>query len=220
VAPHGAEEADGPHNQPAAGALLHPATLLPTGDVLISGGVAKETYKESDGIRTAEIYHPPGPGTSDSWTLGATAAETRGYHSVALLTPDGRVWTAGSEFNYTTTPNLSIELFEPDYIQVSDRVSISAAPSAVAYGQKLRIEFVPTSTNTPVTRVVFMRCGSVTHSFDGDQRYISVPFTAGTPALTATAPPDGTVAPPGYYMLWIIDANGLPCKTAPFIRLG
>ncbi|MFE3181887.1 hypothetical protein ACFXKR_13615 [Streptomyces violascens] len=65
------------------------ATLLPTGDVLVSGDVTKEEYKEADGVRTAELYHPSANG--GSWSTGAVAAETRGYHSVALLTPDGRV---------------------------------------------------------------------------------------------------------------------------------
>ncbi|MEU5536881.1 galactose oxidase-like domain-containing protein [Streptomyces sp. NPDC020362] len=194
------------------------ATLLPTGDVLVSGGVTKEVYKETDGVRTAELYHPSASG--GSWSTGAVAAETRGYHSVALLTPDGRVWTAGSEFNDTSTPNLSIELFEPDYVAVADRVTIRSAPGAVGYGRTFRVDYTPTSTGTPIARVVLMRCGSVTHSFDGDQRYVSVPFTGAGSSLTVTAPPDGTVAPPGFYMLWLVDSNGLPCRTAPFIRLG
>ncbi|MGW2815629.1 galactose oxidase-like domain-containing protein [Streptomyces sp. NPDC001415] len=194
------------------------ATLLPTGDVLVSGGVTKEQYKEADGVRTTELYHPSAAG--GSWSIGAVAAETRGYHSVALLTPDGRVWTAGSEFNDTSTPNLSIELFEPDYVAVADRVTIKSAPGAARYGQAFRVDYTPASTAAAIAKVVLMRCGSVTHSFDGDQRYVSVPFTKAGTSLTVTAPPDGTVAPPGAYMLWLIDTNGLPCKTAPFIRLG
>src|SRR5208282_3400396 len=99
----------------------------------ISGGVTKVPYAETDGVKTAEIYHPAREGQADSWHLGPVAGETRGYHSVALLMPDGRVWTAGSEWNYGATPNLAIELFEPDYYAVSDRVSITAAPAGVFY---------------------------------------------------------------------------------------
>jgi len=130
------------------------------------------------------------------------------------------VWTAGSEFNDTSTPNLSIEQFEPDYVAVADRATIKSAPSAIGYGRAFRVNYTPASTAAPIAKVVLMRCGSVTHSFDGDQRYISRPFATAVSALTVTAPPDGTVAPPGFYMLWRVDTNGLPCTTAPFIRLG
>lgn len=67
-----------------------------------------------------------------------------------------------------------------------------------------------------------MRFGSVTHSFDGDQRYVGVPFEQDKGALDVrvTAPPDGTVAPPGYYMLWLLDGNGIPCEKAAITRLG
>lgn len=192
------------------------AILLPTGDVVVSGGVSMEMYTEADGVRTVEIYHP----ASNSWSVGAVASETRGYHSVALLMPDGRVWTAGSEFNNTAVPNLSIELFEPDYYHVTDRTTITSAPASAGYGQNIAVNFTPTSTNTPIAQVVLMRCGSVTHSFDGDQRYVGVPFTQNGSTLTVTTPPDGTIAPPGYYMLWIVDNDGNPCKMSRFIRLG
>ena len=196
------------------------STLLPTGDVLISGGATKADYKEPDGVKTAEIYHPPGPGRHDSWELGPDASETRGYHSVALLMPDGRVWTAGSEWNHQKeTPNLAIELFEPDYYSVANRVSVTAAPAAVTYSETFNIEFHSISLNTQITRVAFMRLGSATHAFDGDQRYVGVPFSQTHSTLTVIAPPDSSIAPAGYYMLWLIDSKNLPCKLAPFVQL-
>jgi hypothetical protein len=82
-----------------------------------------------------------------------------------------------------------------------------------------KVQFNPTSANTPIARVVLIRLGSATHAFDGDQRYVSVPFTQSGTTLTATAPPNPTVAPPGFYMLWLLDANNLPCKLAPFVRV-
>src|SRR5205823_1151485 len=148
------------------------------------------------------------------------ASETRGYHSVALLMPDGRVWTAGSEWNASATPNLAIELFEPAYYLVADRAVITAAPATVGYGQRFTVHFRPAGTNGAIARVALMRLGSVTHSFDGDQRYVSVPFTQDGATLTVVVPQDSTVAPPGYYMLWLIDANKLPCKLAHFVRVG
>jgi hypothetical protein len=192
------------------------STLLPTGEVVVSGGVSKTPYTEGDGVKAVEIYLAPRSGQPDSWELGPVAHETRGYHSVALLIPDGRVWTAGSEWNYSATPNLSMELFEPDYYQVANRVSITASPGAVNYNQSFGVRFSPDRT---IARVVLMRLGSATHAFDGDQRYVSVPFRQAGTTLTAVGPPDATIAPPGYYMLWLIDGNNLPCTLAPFVRV-
>lgn len=66
-----------------------------------------------------------------------------------------------------------------------------------------------------------MRCGSVTHAFDGDQRYVGLPFDfIGGSTLRVEAPPDGNVAPPGCYMLWLIDHRDRPCHEAAMIIIG
>ena len=201
------------------------STLLPTGDVVVTGGVTKgidpgNHYTAADGVKTVEIYRSPSRDNPDFWTLGPVAGETRGYHSVALLMPDGRVWTAGSEENANQfVPNLAIELLEPDYFQVPDRVVITDSPRSIVFGKSFTVRFHPTTTNTPISRVVLMRLGSATHAFDGDQRYVSIPFKQEGTTLTVECPSDSTIAPPGYYMLWLIDANNLPCKLAPFVRV-
>jgi hypothetical protein len=195
------------------------STLLPTGDVVLTGGVTTGKYTEADGVRTAELYHPPFGAFDGAWEVGPVARETRGYHSVALLLPDGRVWTAGSEWNDTTTPNLAIELLEPAYYRQADRVAITGAPTEIGYGHQFVVQFQPTTNNPPIQRVALTRLGSATHSFDGDQRYVSVPFVQNGTTVRVTAPSDGTIAPPGYYLLCLIDANGLPCRQAWFLRV-
>jgi len=204
------------------------STLLPTGDVVITGGVSgfsgfdkdgKPIYLDDvDGVREVEIYTPAQNGEPDSWITGPPANEVRGYHSTALLIPDGRIWTAGSQIN-DGPANLAIEFFEPDYFQNQDRIQIENSPETVTYGQTFTVSFIGTENNSPVKRVVFMRLGSVTHSFDGDQRYISVPFIQYGNKVECNAPPDSTIAPPGYYMLWLIDELNMPCKYAPFVLL-
>jgi hypothetical protein len=230
-------------------------TLLPTGDVAVTGGVREGSYSESPtdfksgGVKHVEIYHPPLHGKPDSWSVGAMASEVRGYHSSALLMPDGQVWTAGSEIeNFVpkqhptdpdnpkvALPKLAVELYAPSYHADRNRLQIVQAPTAVSYGLPFNITIsIPVDglDNTGmVTRVVFMRFGSSTHSFDGNQRYVSVPYTQahkGTNGLDSmmydntvvvTAPSDGTVAPPGYYMLWVLDVQGKPCMEAWILRL-
>ena len=210
------------------------ATLLPTGDVAITGGVLKTNpYTESPtdttsgGVRQVEIYHT----ATGTWSTGATATEVRGYHSSALLTPDGTIWTAGSEIEQlsltskplgTALPKLAIELYKPAYFAQPDRLRILNAPDFVQYGFNFLVTCAAdaeTVKGRTVSRVALMRFGSCTHSFDGDQRFVSVPFTQNGAELTVTGPPDGTVAPPGYYMLWLLDGDNLPCQHAWTVRL-
>jgi len=64
-----------------------------------------------------------------------------------------------------------------------------------------------------------VRMASVTHTLDMDQRYLELPFVAGSNTLTVSAATDANSAPPGEYMLFIVDANGVP-STAAIMRLG
>jgi hypothetical protein len=89
------------------------AVLLPTGDVFVCGGVESGSLSDEPPVRKAEVYHPD----SDQWETLETAEVTRNYHSVALLLPDGRVWTAGSNHNHEhsepgkDTRELELEVF-------------------------------------------------------------------------------------------------------------
>jgi hypothetical protein len=55
-----------------------------------------------------------------------------------------------------------------------------------------------------------MKAGSVTHSFDMDQRYVGLSFTSASGNLTVTGPPNSNIAPPGYYMLFLVNQAGTP----------
>jgi hypothetical protein len=51
----------------------------------------------------------------------------------------------------------------------------------------------------------------VTHADNLSQLIYPLTFTTtGPTTLSATAPQDGTLAPPGPYMIFLIDANGVP----------
>ena len=206
------------------------AVLLPNGKVFITGGInSASSVSDTNGVLDAEIYEPGidwatgsyGSGT-DSWASVEPATVVRNYHSTALLMPDGRVWTAGSSKNAdqgdpATVAEHRIEIYSPDYIAAGGRPQITSAPAVVSYNEQFEIE-TPQAAN--IQRVALMRCGSVTHAGDFDQRYVALNFTAvGATTLRATAPPSGAVAPPGYYLLWIIDQTGLPCTQAQFVRV-
>ncbi|HEX5231883.1 MAG TPA: galactose oxidase-like domain-containing protein, partial [Bradyrhizobium sp.] len=206
------------------------AILLPNGQVFVSGGMNQylqnppsgKTYDQAFGVFVPEIYDPP----TDTWTALTDTPATvgRGYHSNALLMLDGRVLTAGSEINNVfgaASAEYRMELFEPDYIAATNRMTITAAPPCVAYGETFEVDFqVAAGGSSTVSRVAIMRFGSATHGFDYDQRYVGLTFTQSAGKLNAVGPPSGGVAPPGYYMLWLIDNGGLPCVQARTIRVG
>lgn len=215
------------------------AVLLPTGQVCAIGGVS--TTDPEDPLLQAEIYTPDinwatnqygsGGGT---WALDpSTAMHARNYHSVALLLPNGKVWVAGGNTNalsghpdddvlvgsVTKKRGIKvIELYEPPYIAIVGRVQIAQAPSLIGYGQEFDVQL--DRAVTEVVRAAVLRNGSVTHSTDNDQRYVGLEIVSRTGnTLRLKSPPSGNVAPPGYYMLWLIDNAGAPCQRARFVRI-
>ena len=65
-----------------------------------------------------------------------------------------------------------------------------------------------------------IRQSSTTHQINSDQRCIGLLFH-GTAhdRLVAAMPPNGGVAPPGYYMLFLVSSSGVP-SVAHWLRLG
>lgn len=204
--------------------------LLPTGQVCVVGGM--HVVNPEDPVNQAEIYTPDinwasgayGPGNG-SWAIGTgTALRNRNYHSTALLLPNGKVWVAGSSIggrdgDPATTGIRKIELFEPDYIAVAGRLVIEAAPSLLPYGAEVDVQVDRAAAN--VQRAALLRNGSVTHSTDNDQRYVGLEIVSRSGnTLRLRAPRSSNVAPPGYYMLWLVDGAGNPCEVARFVRMG
>jgi hypothetical protein len=204
------------------------AVLLPNGTVLVLGGHNRFKF---DGGATpslpAEIYDP----AANVWRSAGTMAVPRMYHSAHLLLPDGRVICAGG-----ADPNLggddnrkSFEIYEPPYFfnpddtlaarpQITGTSRDDGPDDVLAYGREF---FIQTPNAASIARVALMRPGAMTHHTDSEQRYVAVDFFAepGAGRLRAMAPTDATIAPPGFYMLWIVDTNGRPCQRARFVRL-
>ena len=193
------------------------ATVLPTGEVLVTGGSSGTSFNEPNlAVRVAEIWDP-GTGV---WTQVASNSVNRTYHSTTLLLPDGRVLHAGSGnamlTNGTPAPDeKSAEYYSPPYLFKGTRPTISSAPSSAGYGTSF---FVGTASAASVTKVSLIAIGSATHAFDYAQRFMWLTFAAATGGITVTAPASRNVAPPGWYMLFILNGNGVPSK-AKLIRI-
>jgi galactose oxidase-like protein len=187
-------------------------TVLPTGEVLATGGLSGTAFNDvSTGIHAAEMWNP----TTGQWTLLASNAITRGYHGTSLLLPDGRVLNAGSGQGAGAPDERNAELYSPPYLLRGPRPVISSAPSEVHYGAQFRIL---TLQATAITHVSLIRLGAVTHAFDENQRFQRLAFTADATGLTVTAPISSNRAPPGHYMVFILNGADVP-SVAKIIRL-
>jgi galactose oxidase-like protein/concanavalin A-like lectin/glucanase superfamily protein/Kelch motif protein len=188
----------------------HNLTILPDGSVVATGGGTTGAGDNTGAaVREAELWNP----ATETWRTMARMVRPRLYHSGALLLPDGRVLMAGGNLGNYFEPNA--ELYSPPYLFRGTRPAISAAPATVAYGARF---FVATPDTASITGVSLVRSGAPTHGFDQNQRFVSLPFTAAPNGLDVTAPADARVAPPGDYMLFILNGNGVP-SVARFVLL-
>jgi hypothetical protein len=188
-------------------------TMLPDGTVLASGGMTdSDGIDLSKAVLPAEIWNP----TTETWTTVASMSVPREYHSTALLLPDGRVLMAGGGqlAGSAAVNETNAQIYSPPYLFKGTRPTITNVPQQLTYSSNFTIT---TPDAASIQSVALIRTPSVTHAFDQNQRYIPLSFTKGSGTLTVTSPVDGNTAPPGYYMLFIVNANGVP-SVASFVR--
>jgi hypothetical protein len=192
----------------------HNATLLPDGKVLVTGGSSAAGFDEREGaVLAAEMWDPE----SETWTLMAEQTQYRGYHSVALLLPDGRVLVGGGGHpDPDGIPQYNFEIYSPPYLFDESRPEIVSAPVSVHYGETF---FVASPDAAEIATINLVRLSAVTHAYNQDQRINKdLDFTVTPGGLNITAPGDDRLATPGYYMLFILDAEGIP-SVAHIIQL-
>lgn len=189
----------------------HSTTLLPDGTVLVTGGGLDTNPTDvANAVYPVELWSP----VTETWTTLASMNAPRLYHSEAILLPDARVLiSGGGRFDNATesTDQFNAEFFAPPYLFKGSRPVISSAPAQLSYGQNFTVQ---TPDAARIAKVSLMRYGSVTHAFNMAQRFLPLSFSVGTGSLTVTAPANTNLAPPGNYLLFIVDSNGIPSVAA------
>jgi YVTN family beta-propeller protein len=182
------------------------ATILADGKVLATGG--SSVWNELTNVNnSAEIWDP----ATGSWTVGASGNRARLYHSASVLMPDASVLVAGGGAPGPQN-NTNFEVYYPPYLFDSlgaraVRPTIESAPSVLDIGQTFAVDF---ASAPGISRVVMIKTAAVTHSFNMEQRFVELTFRASGNRLMVQAPTRAADAPPGFYMLFVLDDAGTP----------
>jgi hypothetical protein len=179
--------------------------ILPDGTLLGVGGASVGQYLQPQ--FQSLLYDP----ATQVWSPVASQTVQRTYHSTAVLLPDGRVLSAGD--NQPGGGKGRLDIYSPPYLFNGPRPTITSAPSEVPYGGSFDI-----GTPDEITRAVLMAPGATSHATDMHQRHVELAIAASDDGYTATTPTID-VAPPGYYMLFLLNAAGVP-SVASWVHIG
>lgn len=205
-----------PTGSMTTGRRQHNLTVLADGDALATGGmnavVNDGSVNLASPVYEAELYDTE----TGTWSTLAAANRIRQYHSSALLLPDGRVMTGGggicAECQRVGYLEKNIEYFSPPYLygangQPAARPTITSAPATASYGSAFSVTSPEAAS---IGKVGLVGLGAPTHGDDQGQRYVPLSFSATGTSLTIASPANVNIAPPGFYMLFVVDSNGVP----------
>lgn len=191
--------------------------ILVDGTLLTVGGNTQSSNYGGT-LFSAELYNKPASDTTGAWNEVAPNTIPAAYHSSALLLPNGTVMLSQDDKNRTVeaAANHKVQIYSPPYLFKGARPTMSA-PNTATRGQTIAITG-NAATGRTITRAVLVAPGSTTHGNDMHQRYINLPVTVSGTSVAAQVPASASLVPPGYYMLFILDSEGVP-SIAKFIRI-
>lgn len=193
------------------------SVLLATGEPLVVGGAYgfEPVPGWAEHALSPELYDAE----SDAWQLLAPSNVHRGYHSTAILLPDGRVLASGGDFETgadVTAGRPTGEIFTPPHHFRGARPTIAFTEPEWPHGAAMPVR---TPDAGDVAAVHLARLSSVTHSLNTDQRIVPLAFArTGGDTLVARVPDDAGALPPGWYMLFLVSDEGVP-SVARFVQV-
>jgi hypothetical protein len=186
------------------------SVILPDDTVLVTGGAGSYRGEHGSDNHVARIYHPQ----TNTFTRAAAPEIGRDYHSEAVLLPDGRVATLGSNPLYGNSEDSSpgffeqrIEIYSPPYLFHGPRPRIAGGPQTVRLGGSATFT---TSNPADIAKVRLMHPSAATHVTDLQQRSIALTFTRTANGIHVTIPRRQALVPLGWYMLFVDNAKGVP----------
>jgi hypothetical protein len=180
------------------------ATILADGTVLITGGSSKSGFNDNTGfIAQAELWDPE---TMAVTPMASASSVYRGYHSNGLLLPDGRVLVSGGNHD-NGFENKNAEIYSPPYLFKGPRPTVTTAPDVVELGDTI---FVETPDSASIAKALMIIPGSTTHAQNWTQRINRLDFSVTEGGVNIELPADSNHAPPGYYMLFLVNEAGVP----------
>lgn len=186
------------------------SVVLPDGEVLVLGGQQHpQPYDDTGGVLSPELWNP----ATGNFTVMAPETSPRDYHSVAILLPDGRVFSGGGGLcgDGCTTNHPDGQIFSPPYLfnangTARQRPVITTAPVNATTGSTITV-----TTNSATPGFALIRMSAVTHSVNNDQRRIPLtPATVSGTTYTLKLPVSKGILLPGNYMLFALNAQGTP----------
>ncbi|KAJ0129873.1 Uncharacterized protein HZ326_27017 [Fusarium oxysporum f. sp. albedinis] len=190
--------------------VFHSSVVLPNGNVFITGGQQYAVpFEDSTPQLQPEMYYPD----RDVFELMKPNNIVRTYHSIALLLPDGRVFNGGGGLcGGCDTNHFDAQLYTPPYLydskgKLATRPKItSVSVSTIKVGGTVTVQ-----TGGAIVQASLVRYGTATHTVNSDQRRIPLTLAnAGKNSYSFQVPSDPGVALPGYWMLFVMDKNGVP----------
>jgi hypothetical protein len=198
------------------GKMYDSMVLLPNGNVFETGGGLTDRENpvyEASMINVAKLE--AGAPASSVYTAMSADPVPRGYHSMSMLLPDGRILSVGNNPGDGSF-DMRMSIYSPPYLFHGARPQITGvqSPTNWTYGGNFNI-----TTNSPIVSAELIRPASVTHQSDPNQRFVALPITGSGTKLSLNLTPNATIAPPGWYMLFVTNANGVP-SVAKWVHVG
>ena len=193
------------------------SVVLPDGTVIVFGGQQSPVpFTDTAPSSTPELWNPA---TGTFTTLNSDLDVARPYHSVALLLPNGRIFSGGGGLCGIgcTKNHPDGRIFTPPYLLNADgslraRPSITAAPTTAKHGSKITVK-----TSAPISSFALVRTSATTHTVNTDQRRIPVTFTGTSAGYSLSIPSDTGTVVPGSYMLFALNSAGTPSVAASLL---
>lgn len=175
------------------------------------------------------LYSPEKPAGERFRELKA-ATIPRMYHSTSMVLPDGRILVAGSNTNptylFTNVPyptELRMEKFSPPYLNPAlqkyrPEIVAELTDKKMEYNRSFYVKFRVNSDGRRVrkrdVKVTMYAPPFTTHGYSMNQRLLQLANTVlrkegDVYHLDTKSPPSGTIAPPGYYLVFVV-YKGVP----------